>query len=251
MPQATIFKSAGTCTDTSLPILYRDPAASSSTLFCYDVLDTYSWPSQAAPVGASSLVDLSAVGANASIGATALGWDDGFVFNGDADLITLPASSKLASDVAGFAISIWIKNTTAAGSGKGIAGIGEGFTYAATQWGLHRDAGNMQYAVDGDVRGGTAITVGAVTNWVITMELSGSTYTHRLWKNGSVILTNTSTAPMVVPTRVAANIGAQPGVFDAGGDDFVFYRCHADSLASRTAAQFVAAEYAVGVGRFS
>lgn len=252
MTQATVFKSAGTCTDTSLPILYRDPAVSASTLFCYDLLDTQTWPSGAAPSGAATLVDLSPAAANASVGSTALGWSGGFVFDsGDADLITLPASSKLGSEATSFAFSIWIKNTSIAAGDRGIAGLCDGASYGSVQWSLHRSGATMNYSTDGSYRGAVALTQNAVTNWVITMTLSGSTYTHKLYKNGVVVLSHTSSSPMTVPAGVGAVIGALPTLFGANGDDFVFYRCHADSLASRTADQFVAADYAAGLGRFA
>jgi hypothetical protein len=110
----------------------------------------------------------------------------------------------------------------------------------------------MVCTVDALTTGSAPIDINVPTNWIITTTLSGSTYTNRLWKNGVSVLSATSTSPMVVPSGVAAaNIGNVPSIFGGGGDDFVFYRCHADSLASRTAAQFVAAEYAAGVGRFS
>lgn len=249
---ATVFKSAGTCTDISLPKLYRDPAASDGSLFCFDVLDPYSWPSQAAPSGAATLVDLLGKG-NAAIGSVPVGWSNGFVFDSDSDLITLPATSKLATDVAAFGVSLWIKNTTSVGTTKGIAGIGGGYNYASTQWALHRDNATIVYTVDGLTGGAVALTVGAVTNWCITLELSVGAYTAKLWRNGVNVHSGaTFPAPMVSPTGIAAaTIGNVPFVHAGTGDDFVFYRCHADSLTSRSAAQFVAAEYAAGVGRFS
>jgi len=252
MSNSTVFKSAGTCTDTSLPILYRDPAISVGSLFCYDALDTYSWPTQAAPGGAASLVDLSPVAANASIAAVALGWSNGFVFDSaDADMITLPTSSKLASGVTSFGVSFWFKPATIVGSGKDIFGIGDGGSFALVQYSLHRDLGAVYAYANGTQISSVPIVAGTVVQIGITIELSGGTYTRRIWKNGVNTSTTTNAAPMVQPTMPAAVIGGLAGVHGANGDDFTFYRCHADSLTTRTAAQFIAADYAAGVGRFS
>lgn len=56
---------------------------------------------------------------------------------------------------------------------------------------------------------------------------------------------------MAVPAVANATLGAVPLVHGPGGDDFVFYRMHADNLQNRSAAEFMAAEMAVAAGRFS
>lgn len=254
MANATVFKSAGTCTDATLQKLYRDPAGSASTLFCYDALDPYSWPSQAAPSGAATLVDLLDIN-NASIAATALGWANGFVFDGvDTDLITLPASSKLAADVSKFGIAWWINPTTIAGTGKGISGIGSGSSFANCQYALYRTNANLLFNAVGNnaVGGNIPIVAGTPIHVGITLELSGGSYSCKAWANGVQSSTTVVIAgPMPQPGIAAATIGALTNIFNTAGDDFKFYRCQADSLSSRTAAAFIAADYAAGVGRFS
>lgn len=254
MPNTTVFKSAGACTDTTLQKLYRDPAGSASTLFCYDALDRYSWPSQAAPSGVSTLVDLLDV-ANATISATALGFSSGFVFDGvDADLITLPTSSKLAAGVSKFGIAWWINPTTIVGSAKGISGIGSGSTFTNCQYALFRTGSNLLFNAVGNnaVGGNLPIVAGVPVHVGITLELSGGSYSCKAWLNGNQNGTTAVIAgPMPEPGIAAATIGALTNIFNTAGDDFKFYRCQADSLASRTAAQFIAADYAAGLGRFS
>lgn len=135
MSQTTVFKAVGACTDTSRPILYRDPAASAGSLFCLDSLDIYSWPSQAAPSGAATLVDLLDI-ASASIAATAMGWSNGFVLDSaDADAITLPVSSKLASNVPSFGLAVRLKFANISAGAKGVFGIAD--SAAATQYSIY------------------------------------------------------------------------------------------------------------------
>lgn len=161
MSNTTVFKSSGICSDASLPFLYRDPAIGPGTLFCFDMLDPYTWPSQAAPSGTPNLIDLSPVGANAIVAAGPIGWDGGLVFDGaDNDLVNLPPSAKLAADVAGFAVSMHFKCLSVTGTGKGIAGIGDGYNFNTIQWHLHRDNGTVHGYVDGTSAGTGSVVVG-------------------------------------------------------------------------------------------
>ena len=91
-----ILKVPGVTFPGDLPKLYPDAAMTSGSKFCYDALDLVSWPSQAVPAGSPwvNLVD----GEGDGVISGALGFDGGFVFDTDADFITLPASGKLAAD---------------------------------------------------------------------------------------------------------------------------------------------------------
>jgi hypothetical protein len=246
---ASVFKSSGACSDTSLPILYRDPAASAGSLFCYDALDTYSWPSQAAPVGAATLVDLLDV-SDASIGATAMGWANGFVFDSaDTDSITLPVSSKFASDTAGFAIAVWVKLTSVAAGIVPLFGLGD--DNASSQYVVYRDAATLVARVDGTAMGPQAVAADVVYQLGITSVLTGGSYVNTFWLDGVAVKTNTTAAPMAVPaTMTACKIGTV-SFMSVNGAAFTFYRAHADNLTTRTAAEFIAADYTAGVGRFA
>ena len=256
MPNATVFKSAGICTNASLPVLYRDPAITAGTLFCYDVLDPYSWPSQAATPGTASLVDL-ADNANASIAAVALGWgaSGGLVFSGAAaDLITLPASSKLAANVSSFGFTCWVKLNAlpAIGTYKGIAGIGEGGSHTLSQYSLQiAGTGNLTLVAGGVGVGAVPAVAGAVMQLGVTVELAAGVYTLKGWINNVLQATATLAAPMVVPAALNATIGKNQTTLDSTGADFTFYRCHAAALTAVSAAQFIAADYAAGAGRFA
>lgn len=248
MTAATIFKSAGTCTDTTQPFQPRDPAASAGSLFCYDALDPYSWPTQAAPTGTGPLVDL-LDHANATIGVQAMGWANGFVFDSaDTDRITLPASSKVASDAAGFGLTFWVKFASVAAGNKGVLDLSDD-TAGSTQYGMYRSAADLVVRVDGSTFAAQAIAAMTVYQVGVTSVLLGGTYTHTLWLNGVAVKTTTTSSPFVQPAKAACVIGTLAAV-DANGDNFTFYRCHADNLSTRTAAQFIAADYAAGVGRF-
>lgn len=249
MPQATVFKSTGVCTDTSLPILYRDPAASAGSLYLYDALDLYSWPSQGAAAAGNTLVDLLDI-SNASFVTAPTGWSNGFIFDGaDNDRIVLPTSSKIAAGAVGFGQTFWIKFATIAVGVKGILDLSDG-TASTTQYGIYRDGTNLVVRVDANGFAPHTISSNVVYQIGITSELSASTYTHKLWINGQQVKTFTTSSPFVVPAATAAIIGNM-GSVSVNGDDFTFYRCHADNLSTRTAAQFIAADYAAGAGRFS
>ena len=250
---ALILKSDTAFTDVNIPILYRDMAISAGTLFCYDALDTFSWPSQAAPSGAAALIDLAQI-ANASIDAAAMGWgaSGGFVFTSDdADKITLPVSSKLASNVASYGFTFWFKPTTVADGLAIIGGLGASLT--DVQYSFYRDGSILVVHADNtNIGQQNGIVAGQVYQVGITIELSGSTYTRKIFINGAQITSNTSTAPFATPSQAAFTFGAGlPGNFSQNGDAFTLFRCHADALTSRTAAEFIAADYASGVGRFS
>ena len=246
--QATVFKSGGTCSDTSLPKLYRDTAIAADTLFCYDALDTYSWPTQAAPVGAASWIDLADV-ANATFAAVTTGWSDGFVFDSaDQDLLTLPTTSKRAGDQQ-LGLAVWLKFATTAAGSRGIIDMSDGAT-ATSQYAVYRDGSNIVLRADATSSGTQAITASVVYQLGITIELSGSTYTSKLWLNGAVVKTVTSSSPLCIPSKTTCTIGQIPAI-SANGDDFTLYRVHGCDLSDRTGAEFIAADYASGVGRFS
>lgn len=246
----TVFKSAGACTDNTLPILYRDPAASAGSLFCYDALDSFSWPSQVAPTPGASLVDLLGI-ANATFGTPGITWNNGFVFDSaDADVLTLPASSKQVAGVVGFAIAMWIKWPTATAALRGVMDLTDG-SAATSQYALYRDGTNsLILRGNGGASGPTPLVAATVYQVAITTELAAGNLTIRLWLNGVQKVVLTRAAPMLVPAKAAMTIG---GLSELGpnGDDFVLYRVHADNLTTRSAAQFVSDDFAAGNGRFA
>lgn len=249
MSNSTVFKSPAACTDVTLPRLFRDPGASDGSLFLYDALDPYSWPSQAAPSGAAQLIDLLDL-ANASIAAPAMGWAGGFVFsNDDQDLITLPTSSRFPADAEGFAISFWLKLSSVAAGIAPLLGMVDN-SNATTQYGLYRDGANIVPVIDGLSLGLEGVSAGQVYQMAFTGELVGAEYAVKFWLNGVLEKSALTAAPLFVPTATNCRIGTMSWI-SVNGDAFTLYRVHADDLSTRTAEEFVTADYNAGFGRFA
>lgn len=94
------------------------------------------------------------------------------------------------------------------------------------------------------------MVAGSVYQLAMATVLSGGSYTNTVWRNGVAVVSLATASPMVVPAATACIIGKIP-YLGANGDDMTFFRAHADSLTTRTAAEFVAADYTAGNGRFS
>lgn len=259
MGQATVFKSAGTCTDTSLGLFYKDPAITADCEFCYDALDTISYPEQAD--GGASWIDLTPNGATATIGAQ-VGWSatSGFTFSTSTstDKIALPAVATLTGSEAGMMMILWIKHVdTAAASGdmtEGIAGSGENPTttnqysfefnpFALTHYLVMRFMGTVAYQFAG--------TPNAIYQLAIfATKQGGGGYSYSAAVNGVVVATATTASAMPTASIPAPYIG-QLGVntyqrtWDGSACRALFY------TAATNAAAIIAADYAANVGRFS
>ncbi|GAB7553126.1 hypothetical protein NRB_26320 [Novosphingobium sp. 11B] len=104
--------------------LYKDPALTKYDVFVIDALDTECWPSQAAPVAGSSVIDISpADGADGTFAAPLMGFDGGFVMDGTAiQTIALPASCQPATTSRGNIAMVWLYLPAAAGAIRKLFG---------------------------------------------------------------------------------------------------------------------------------
>jgi hypothetical protein len=225
MTQATVFKSAGTCTDTSLPILYRDTIIDPYTKYVYDALDTASWPSQAAPTTGQVISSLTNNAADASFLEPDLpGFSGGFVFTESAvvspsgiatktERIILPESAKIAASSVGFASAIWIKHTGGtAGKQMQIAGWHHGLT---GPWGIYKQDNTYTLICDGNTTNRTGIAPDVVHQIVVGRVSNGAGgYQVRYYVDGVLVDADTGNATVSQPSTVPsqARIGYMPNV---------------------------------------
>lgn len=254
----TVLKAAGACTDTSLPILYRDPAASSGTKYVFDTLDTTSWPSQGAPTLASLWKDLLG-GADATFAGAAPGWGGaggGFTCTGAAgQQINLPTSGRVAnSHLPGFVSIIWVKPSQIAAI-RLIAAMFDG-TISNAQWLIYQDAAKVIfYANNGACTQYNNLTVGGVFQVAVGYQGDGAgNYVRSSWVNGALLGAGASHTPaggIFQPADTAPNV-AKHSTFGANSFEGSIYRTFFDDLSGgKTVAQLVADDYAAGLGRFS
>lgn len=240
-------------TDDTLPIVARDPAIDSGTLFCIDLLDTYSWPSQAAGVVSDTVADLND-GAAATLLGSGVSWSNGFEFGiASTAYLQLPASSDLASDVNAFAITTWVMFDDLSGTTDSILTHGEsGSGYDNTQYMVFSNLTQLRWAFNGGTARTSSVTLetGVVYQIGVSVAKSGSSYTGTLWVNGVAVDSVTIVGAMV---DALDETGARVGfgdIFGAPSSGMVFYRANANDLSRSDAASFIAADYAVGLGRF-
>lgn len=242
--------------DPSVPIIPVDPAIGSDTLCLFDILDPATWPTQAAPTAGAVLNDL-ADGPDAAISPGTTTWDAGLrvpsVTNGLGGHVTLPDSLKLTGAAVGFAIAITLRYLGPAAETmlRGIAAYG----YAAdggwghTQWAInHGSSGEIQarFAGTGAYLRNPAVTFSGPGPWhiALTAEKNGGTWTTRLWVNGVVVDTKTTTGALPIADvlgepRLGMVQGVSPNQLGAS-----YMRVHASNLAGRSGADFVAADRA-------
>ncbi len=234
------------------PVLHRDPAIGDGTLWCYDVRDTHTWPSQDAAAIGAALIDLAET-ANATVSTDGLGWSAGglqFTLN-DSSRIVLPATSRLASGVTGFGVTVWATFTDISATTDSVLSMGKsGSGYTNTQYLIITNTGDLRWTADAGASLRTAVTgltTGVMHQIGYTVTLAAGTLTHTLWLDGVAVDTFTTAAPMADPlTEAAARIGH--GDIFGGSPAMIFYRSMGDSLSHRTAAEFIAADYAAGTG---
>jgi len=240
--------------DTTIPLDYRDAGMDSATLFCLDLLDTLSWPSQAAPTAGAAIADLMGI-ANGAVSAVVPTWSNGFSYAlGSLGYINLPPSSALSTSVVKFATAVWVKFTDLSGTNKSVLTMGKaGSGYTNTQYLVFTNGTQLKWNADGGAATRTVpITLATGTIYQIgySVTLSGSTYTHTLWVNNAALDSFTTTSPMADPlTMTAARLGA--GDLFGGCAGLVAYRANANALTNWTAAQFMAADYQARSGQFS
>jgi len=237
-------------TDASLPIVARDPAIDAYTKFCFDVLDPYTWPSQAGAAIGASLIDL-AENDNATVSTAALTWNNGLVF-GPSSSILLPVSSNLASDVLSFGISVWVKFANLSGTFDSILTHGKsGSGFDNTQYIIYSSGTSLLWAISGQsFTSPFVLSIGRAYQIGITIVKSGLDYIGTLWVDGVAVDSKTVSGPMVSAlTKTAARIGFGD-IFGASSENLKLLRCNANALTSYSAVQFIADDYAVGQSRF-
>lgn len=256
MPNTTILKSGGACSDTSLPILYKDPAASAGSKFIYDALDTNSWPKQAAPILTDLWKNLVS-GGDASFTNAAPGWGPGGFTSTAAggQGLLLPATGKVAAgQLTGFAVSCWVKPTQNAGL-RYIVGVDDS-TQLTSQWTLYQS--NQQFvAWTNKLAAGVTnnvIVPGTVYHVGLGYQGDGAgNFTPSIWLNGQVVGTPVSSAAATIyqPAQAVPRVLRNTG-FSANSFDGTLYRLLFDDLSSgKTVAQVMADDFVAGLGRFS
>lgn len=264
-------------TDSSLPILGRDPMLTPGSRFILDFADPYCWPSQAAPSANGQVVkNLVESKADASIyfsPGQAPGFSGGGLTLGARaeQGVAIPDSvGMLASNNDGFLYSIWLKHGVQVN--KVSQSLVAGNTYqtgAENQYACAYVADTNVYrmyadgARNGDVAG---IEVGQIVQLAIAYLPDGSGgHKVRLYKNGAQLFAD---SPAVGPLNIPVNVGrtCSIGRNSVGAGGFVqewvgsvFRNWLEDiSLAQPVVAQRaayadaqVAKDYAQNLGRFS
>jgi hypothetical protein len=249
-------KSNKAYTNTNIPIISRDPVIRASTKWCYDVLRAYSWPSQADATDGQEIEDLADV-APAVVEGT-LSWNNALSINpgSSTEHIKLPASSKLASDVEAFGVTLWAK-FSAFTANRGLIGIGKkpsgSGDFLSTQYIMYINGSEQLSArVNKSLGfGSTPITTDIFHQLGLTLKLVGSSYDSRLWLDGAQVGQLTVAGPMVADTPATeAWIGLVDGVL--AGQSFDFVRSVGDSLESwDNVLDFITADWNAGNGRFT
>lgn len=248
-----------TFTDTSLPKLYRDSAITAGCLWAHDALDTYSWPSQSAPLSGQHWVDMSPIGSDSIAPSSGIGFSAGFT-KAAAGYFTNPVSGKVAGGADGFLYLLWLKHATQPTTGNsGIAGLFD--SNALHQYGIVC-SNNVS---NGDIKlwfnGIYLITIPAVAAGTIlqlglALKKVGGVYTALGYKNGVLIGSSASAgASILQPTATTPRLGnVQSGSYTdtwAG----TFYRdafFETSALANQAAiTALVLKDYNANVGRFS
>ncbi|MDF1801733.1 LamG-like jellyroll fold domain-containing protein [Thalassovita sp.] len=252
---ATFIETDATFPTDAGPILQADPAIDGGTLFCCDLLDAASWPTQAAPVDGDAIIDLAGIDNSAiTVSGGDITWNDGFVFPvGSASRIVLPTSSDLASDVDKFAIAVWVEFTDLSGATESVLTMGKsGSGYDNTQYIVYTNGTDLRWGVVGEADLDTphyTLSTGQVYALMITLEKNGADYDATLWVNGAAVDTHTVTGAMVdALTETAARIG-QGDIFGTT-PGMIVKRWNASDLTGWNAAEFVAADYAARQAEF-
>jgi len=248
---STVYKSQGLCTDMTLPIQFKDPAATPGTKAVFDALDTNSWARQAAPQAGDAWVNLVA-GGDCSFSAALPGWDGGFVFDGAAaQIITGPTGLKMAADdTKGFYFGCWAKFATVAAGNQHVASLGDG-AVATSQFMIYRTGAILVLAANGGAgQQFNGLQAGVPYHMAVGFQGDGTgKFVRSTWLNGAQLGAGALTAEAIVqPAATRPTFGRNPNIGNFAGE---FNRWMYDALSSgATVAQLVAADYAAGAGRF-
>lgn len=252
---------AGTSfSDTSLPILYRDPMVAAGTQFLFDFKNTYSWSGQNAPTNGAVFKNLVNGGADA---AWANGAADGYAGGG----AVISASAGYLNIGTGYTGLYTGLNKFAVGCTVGmpaafVASFYPGFFGRAVNTGtlvarmdLELTGRNLrvnQWSL-GDYQ--QVLNTSTVYDIISTWEPSGvNAGTAKVFVDGVLV----RTSAIGNTTLPVAGVAGTPWVFGnagmGGGPDFKgrLFRCFAEdmTISNRTPEQIAAANWAVVNGRF-
>lgn len=247
-----------TFTDATLPKLYRDKSIGAGTLLAYDATNLYSWPSQAAPVAGSSLVDLSYNNNPAICATNNFGFSNGFTKTTATAYFTLPSVAKPAASAAGFVFILWFKYGTQPTTGyNGVAGWMDSNalnTYAIV---INNDVSNGVLVYNGG-NGGIAShggnTAGTIYQIAIAAKLEGTTYTWRAYRNGLQIGQRITALTAIPQPTTNSLVGwTTAGAYGTGFVGTIYRSLYDNTSSLATLADvnaFVAADYANNNGQF-
>lgn len=244
----------------SLPKLYRDAVIGPSTLFCYDALNSVSWPKQAAPANGNpsadkwaNLVDGVADGLFTTTGGE-VSWNGGFVSNGTSsvDKIALRNNAIPAAPTK-FVSIVWLKHGAQVAS-SGEQAIANFFGWGQIAW--TQDGVNAvvpdRFYIAGSASAAREIPIGAPVagnKYQLAMAYDNNGRVAQAFVNGVEVLNAAGFADLAASVSPAALLSV------AGfGTAYVgtIYRALFDTLTDgRTPAQVVALDYALNAGRFA
>lgn len=257
-----IIKVPGVTFTRTLPKLYRDAVIGAGTVFCYDAINTVSWPKQGAPtVGTPSadkwvnLVDGVADGLfTTTAGEITWGGSGGFVSNGATAVDKITARNSAIPSAPTKCVGIvWVKHgTQVAASGEHpIANFFNWASIAWTQDGISTTPANRFY-VAGTASAAREIPIGAPvvgTVYQLAVAYSNSGQLMQAFVNGVEVLSAAGFADLATSTTPAAlfNQTGFPNLYVGTG-----YRTVFDTMTDgRTPAEIVALDYALNAGRFA
>lgn len=248
-----------------LRVLELDAVITPGTIFCYDLADPNSWPSQASPCADDTVFNLVEGGDNALIGASSnkLTWDgygfDGFDLSGSENIL-LPTAAKLESNTGGFIVAVWLN---ALGQPQAEAGNVFGYLYNSSgPWGCYYSNPNYIFIINGE---SVALPSSALQNGPHQIGLAWSqngdgSYQKELFLDGALVHSSLSAydsiqSPSTLPNH--AVIGDSSGSTGKNnwwhGSIYRFWMedlSVADATDSANVAEWLAYDWSENDGRF-
>lgn len=247
-----IFRLPGLFTDPTIPKLYRDKVITAGTKYCFDSIDTYSYPKQAAPApGVDFWKNLLDGGPTASF-TGAIGFGKGFQLAASGSRsITLPSAGKPApSDSAMLAI-VWIKLGDPGSGGSTV--ISSGSDYGpANQYAMTWSSRDLRFHVGGwqsTAVAAAALVATDIVQFAMSMKKRASdgkydlvTYINGVESRSSISTFTSIPQPSGSPW-LTPFIGNGP-TFGAVGWAGSVYRAIYDDCSVKSASELVALDYA-------
>lgn len=192
-----------------------DPVIRAGTLWCFDLADGNSYPSQSASSSSAELLNLVDGGADASFGTFVMPFAGGgltFTNSGN-EQILLPDDAKFSTNTGGFCAVYWIKfGTQTQGSGGPAAGYFD-YTNGDGPFGIRVASSVIQFFVNGTSVYGKSWAADTEPHaYALAMVNDATTgWRGRVYIDGvlvaDVAVSGTLTAPTVAPTAGSSFIG--------------------------------------------